>query len=141
MQDYIELHYEISGGDFLRAGEASSDIKKMLMKLGINSPVLKRVCIACYEAEMNIVIHSFGGCIDALIYEDKITIVAWDRGPGINDIELALMEGYSTAPEVAREMGFGAGMGLPNIKRSCNLFSINSKPGDSTTVTMVINLK
>lgn len=139
MIDYIRLNYEILSGDFMRAGEASSDIKRMLMKLGINSGVVKRVCVACYEAEMNIVIHSFGGTINLCIYEDRVEILAVDNGPGIENVELALKEGYSTASEKAREMGFGAGMGLPNMKKSSNYFDIYSIPGSNTTIKMIIN--
>lgn len=123
----------------MRAGEASSDIKRMLMKLGINSSIVKRVCVACYEAEMNIVIHSLGGSINLNIYEDRVEIIAVDKGPGIENVELALKEGFSTASEKAREMGFGAGMGLPNMKKSSSYFGISSIPGSSTTVKMIIN--
>lgn len=140
MQDYIRLHYEILSSDFIRAGEASSDLKRSLLKLGVNPVILKRICIACYEAEMNIVIHSKGGSIDVLIDENTIEIVAKDKGPGIENINLAMMEGFSTAPDIAREMGFGAGMGLPNMKKSSSNFTIDSCLGIGTTVRMVINI-
>lgn len=134
----IMLHYNIIDGDYIRGGEASSNIKKALMQLGVDSNRVKKVCIACYEAEMNIVIHSLGGFIDAVIYKDRIEIKAEDKGPGIADIDLAMKEGYSTASEEAREMGFGGGMGLPNIKRSCDNFKITSSEGNPTIVEMTI---
>mgnify|MGYP000889808998 FL=1 len=136
--EIIKFHYDIISGDYLKGGEASSNIKKVLMQLGIDNSIIKRVCVASYEAEMNIVIHSFGGYMEAKIYEDRIEIVAADMGPGIQDIELALTEGYSTATEGAREMGFGAGMGLPNIKNTCDELEINSAHGDKTIITMKI---
>jgi serine/threonine-protein kinase RsbT len=135
---YIKLHYDIAMGDFLKAGEASSNIKKALMKLGIKNDIIRRVCIVCYEAEMNIVIHSLGGYMDINIYQDKIEVIAKDNGPGIKDIDLAMTEGYSTAPDVAREMGFGAGMGLPNMKKSSDIFQISSISDVSTTIRMII---
>lgn len=138
-QEFIKLHYEILSGDYIKGGEASSNLKKALMQLGIRSDIIKRACIGCYEAEMNIVIHSYGGEIDATIYEDKIVIVAKDKGPGIEDIDLAMKEGYSTASEKAREMGFGGGMGLPNMKRSSDTFELKSVSGEYTIVSMIIN--
>lgn len=134
----INLHYEIIHGDFMKAGEASSNIKKALMQLGVDNAIIKRLCVACYEAEMNIVIHSYGGYIDVDIFEDRIEMNARDKGPGIKDIELAMTEGYSTAPDVAREMGFGAGMGLPNIRKSSDIFEITSVVGEYTNVRVVI---
>lgn len=134
----IQLRYDITSGDYLKGGEASSNIKKALMQLGIDNKIIRRVCVASYEAEINIVIHSFGGYMEVKIYEDRIELVAADTGPGINDIELALTEGYSTATEGAREMGFGAGMGLPNIKNTCDELKIDSAHGDGTIITMKI---
>ena len=134
----IKLHYDITSGDYLKGGEASSNIKKALMQLGIDNKIIRRVCVASYEAEINIVIHSFGGYMEVKIFEDRIELVAADTGPGINDIELALTEGYSTATEGAREMGFGAGMGLPNIKNTCDELEIDSAHGDGTIITMKI---
>ncbi|MGE5628502.1 MAG: ATP-binding protein [Solirubrobacterales bacterium] len=136
--EIIKFHYDIASGDYLKGGEASSNIKKALMQLGIDNSIIKRVCVASYEAEMNIVIHSLGGSMEAKVYEDRIEIVAADIGPGIKDIKLALTEGYSTATEGAREMGFGAGMGLPNIKNTCDELEINSAHGDNTVITMKI---
>jgi anti-sigma regulatory factor (Ser/Thr protein kinase) len=138
-EEHIRLHYDIDGRDFIKAGEASSSVKRALLQLGIESETIKRICIACYEAEMNIVIHSLGGWLEVLIFDTKVEIIALDRGPGIEDISLAMMEGYSTASEEAREMGFGAGMGLPNMKKSSDNFEIFSHLGESTCVKMSIN--
>lgn len=138
--ELIRLHYEVESGDFLRGGESSSSIKKILSQLGVHSKIIKRVCVACYEAEMNIVIHSYGGVMDAFIYENNITIICKDKGPGIKDLSLAMTEGYSTASEDAQNMGFGAGMGLPNIKRNADELKIISQRGDGTEIKMVINL-
>lgn len=137
--EFVKLHYDIVSGDFIKAGEASSNIKRAFMQLGIRSDIIKRVCVSCYEAEMNIVIHSIGGFMDVSIYEDKAEIIANDFGPGIENIPLAMTEGYSTATEETREMGFGAGMGLPNMKKSSDNFEINSVAGQYTHVKMIIN--
>lgn len=139
-EELLELSYDVISQDFIRAGEASSDIKRVLMQLGVKNNIIKRICVACYEAELNIVIHSFGGSIKVTLYEDKIIILARDRGPGIEDIDLAMQEGYSTASENAREMGFGAGMGLPNIKKNCDILKINSVFNEYTEIHMEINL-
>lgn len=137
--EFVKLHYDIISGDFIKAGEASSNIKRAFLQLGIRSDIIKRVCVSCYEAEMNIVIHSIGGYMDVSVYENKVEIIAKDSGPGIENIPLAMTEGYSTATEEAREMGFGAGMGLPNMKKSCDNFEISSAPGQYTYVKMIIN--
>lgn len=137
----IKLEYQIIENDFARAGEASSNIKKILTQLGIDSKLIRRVAIVTYEAEMNIVIHSYGGKITAIISPQKISIIAEDKGPGIKDTELAMKEGYSTATSKVRELGFGAGMGLPNMKRSSDEFELVSSEGKSTKVTMSIGLK
>lgn len=136
--ELIKLHYEVIRGDFIRGGESSSNIKKILAQLGVHSKIIKRVCVACYEAEMNIVIHSYGGVMDVFIYESNITIICKDKGPGIEDVNLAMTEGYSTASEDAQNMGFGAGMGLPNIKRNTDELKIKSELGDGTEIKMVI---
>lgn len=138
---YVSLHYNIVSGDYIKGGEASSNIKKVLLQLGIQSDIIKRVCISSYEAEMNIVIHSVGGNIDMFVTKDKIVVVASDKGPGINDIDLAMTAGYSTASNTAREMGFGSGIGLPNIKKSCDDFKIESQVGVGTIIHMVIYIK
>jgi len=133
----ITLEFDIIAGDFIKAGEASSKIKDTLKKLGYSSEIVKRIAIISYEAEMNIVIHSFGGQIKVLISIESIEIIAQDNGPGISDIELAMQEGYSTAPEDVRNLGFGAGMGLPNMKRYSDIFEINSN-NFGTKVRMVV---
>lgn len=140
-KEILKLHYDIASGDYLKAGEASSNIKKALMQLGVDNKIIRRVCVASYEAEINIVIHSLGGYLDMNIYEDRIEIVAADVGPGIGDVDLAMTVGYSTATQGAREMGFGAGMGLPNIKNNCDELTVDSSEGGSTTITMKIYLK
>jgi anti-sigma regulatory factor (Ser/Thr protein kinase) len=137
--EFVKLHFDIISGDFIKAGEASSSVKRALLQLGIRNDIIRRVCVSCYEAEINIVIHSIGGYMDIFIYEDKVEIIAEDFGPGIENITLAMKEGYSTASEEAREMGFGAGMGLPNMKKSSDDFEIRSVSGQYTSVKMIIN--
>lgn len=132
--------YEIVKEDFSRAGEASSDIKKKLRLVGISSEIIRRIAIATYEAEINVVIHSNGGKIIVLIKDASVEIYVIDKGPGIENIDLAMQEGYSTASNQVREMGFGAGMGLPNIKRCSDEFYIESKLGEYTKLKLVINL-
>lgn len=134
----LSMEFDIKAGDFVLAGEASSKIKDALKKLGVKPEILKKVAIISYEAEMNIVIHSVGGVLKAIISKDKIEIIAEDRGPGIENIELAMMEGYSTAPEEIRNLGFGAGMGLPNMKKYSDHFEIESQKGTGTRVYMVV---
>ena len=136
----IKLHYVIPGDDFTIAGEASSNVKKMLNQLGIAPDIVKRTSIAMYEAEINAVIHAGGGEADIEITSDKITISIKDNGPGIPDIELAMQEGYSTASDYVRELGFGAGMGLPNIKRYSDKLDIQTEVGKGTVVTIVVNI-
>lgn len=135
----ILLTYTVDGEDFSSAGEASSAVKKSLKQLGFSSDVVRRVAIAMYEAEINMVIHAEGGEITAEITKEYIRIVLADRGPGIKDIELAMQEGYSTAPEEVRNLGFGAGMGLPNIKKYSDDLKIESEVGVGTTLTILIN--
>ncbi|MDF2522265.1 MAG: anti-sigma regulatory factor [Clostridia bacterium] len=134
--DVIKYTFNVEKDDFDRAGEASSSIKKILRQLGIDPAVIRRIAIASYEAEINIVIHSLGGQIDFEVDPNSIRIAAKDRGPGIPDIELAMQEGYSTANERAREMGFGAGMGLPNMKKCSDKFAVSSELGKGTVITM-----
>ena len=140
MADVLEFTSEISGEDFTRAGEASSDVKRKLKKLGVSPDVIRRVAIALYEGEINMVIHAHGGKITIQISEDKITMILDDVGPGIPDIEKAMQAGYSTAPDKVRNLGFGAGMGLPNMKKNTDSINIETKIGVGTKVTMVINL-
>ncbi|MCK9218090.1 MAG: ATP-binding protein [Firmicutes bacterium] len=139
--DNIRYDFEIEKDDFERAGEASSSIKKILRQLGLNSGIIRRVAIAAYEAEMNLVIHSNGGSIVIEIDPRKVTIFANDKGPGIKDVKLAMKEGYSTASDRIREMGFGAGMGLPNMKKCSDDFSIKSILKEGTFIVMKMFLK
>lgn len=136
----INYTYNIEKNDFSRAGQASSSIKKLLRQLGVDPPLIRRTAIAAYEAEMNIVIHSEGGSITIFIYPDFIEVIAEDAGPGIENIELAMQEGYSTATDKIREMGFGAGMGLPNIKKCSDFFDIDTKAGKYTKLHFKIYL-
>jgi len=136
----MKLFYEVEAEDMNRAGEASAQIKKKLKQLGIDQSIIRKISIATYEAEINVVIHSLGGSIEVLIKEDKIEVFIEDIGPGIENIELAMQEGYSTANKTAREMGFGAGMGLPNMNRCCDKFYLNSKKGEYTKIKMIFKL-
>lgn len=139
MENSIHLHYEVDGEDFTRAGEASSDVKHKLKKLNVPSDAIRRIAIAMYEGEINMVAHANGGVIDVDIYPDKLTMVLNDVGPGISDIELAIQEGYSTASPEVRSLGFGAGMGLPNMKRSSDEMKIETEIGVGTKITMTVN--
>ena len=132
--------YAISGDDFSLAGEASSDFKALLKKLGVPTDTIRRVSIAMYEAEINTIVHGGGGTCVAEIDGGKIKITFSDHGPGISDISMAMREGFSTATDRIRELGFGAGMGLPNIKKYTDELIIDSKIGEGTTVTLIINL-
>lgn len=132
----IKLKYEVDGEDFTRAGEASGDIKKTLKKLGFSPETVRNVAIAVYEGEINMVIHANGGEITADLSEDGITVVLADKGPGIPDIGMAMKEGYSTAPDNVRALGFGAGMGLPNIKKYSDGMEIDSVVGEGTTIKL-----
>lgn len=133
-------HYIVPGDDFSAAGEASSSFKAVLKKLGIDQTVVRRISIAMYEAEINTIIHGGGGECDAEISGKTIRVTFRDNGPGIPDVGLAMQEGWSTASEQIREMGFGAGMGLPNIKKYTDDMIIDTAPGKGTTITLVINL-
>ncbi len=134
------MRFTVRGGDFGAAGEASSRVKAVLRQVGLEADLIRRVVIAAYEAEMNVVIHARTGLIEVRIDPARIEISVVDEGPGIPDIELAMREGYSTAPEAAREMGFGAGMGLPNMKRCADELVIESQVGSGTTVRMRFDL-
>lgn len=138
---FIELTFDIPANDFLHAGEASSSVKNMLKQLGINPQIIKKVAIAMYEAEINAVIHANGGKALVKIWKDRVEIKLKDHGPGIPNIELAMQEGYTTAPDHIRDMGFGAGMGLPNIKRYSDSLEIDSQVGLGTTVTIMVVLE
>lgn len=137
----IEQVFHIKAWDFASAGEASSQIKKILKQLGVDPGLARRVSIAAYEAEMNLIIHSVGGEMKLEVTPRSIILVARDKGPGIPDIDLAMQEGYSTAPEIARELGFGAGMGLPNIKRCADRLNIQSRVGEGTLLEIYFDIK
>lgn len=134
----MNLHYEVSGDDFTRAGEASGATKATLKRLGFPADVIRRVAIAMYEGEINMVIHADGGTADVDVEPDLITIILTDHGPGIPDVEKAMQEGFSTAPETVRNLGFGAGMGLPNIKRYTDTLDIQTELGKGTCIRMTI---
>ncbi len=130
----MKFDYIVEGGEFINAGIASAKLKKVLKQLGIASDIIRKVAISMYEAEINMVIHADGGHIEGEITPEKIEVLLIDKGPGIEDLDLAMTEGYSTASKQAREMGFGAGMGLPNIKRNSDHLNISTKLGVGTTV-------
>ena len=138
MSEPIKFHFDVDGDNFSSAGEASVQVKRMLRQIGIPADVIRRVSVAMYEGEINMVIHADGGDADVVVEPGKIIIILADRGPGIADIELAMTEGYSTAPENVRSLGFGAGMGLPNMKRYTDDMKIESVVGEGTTVTMTV---
>ncbi len=138
--DKVNFHFDIDGDNFTSAGEASVRIKKMLREMGFTPEIIRRVSVAMYEGEINMVIHANGGDADVNVYCDRIEIILADRGPGIPNIELAMQEGYSTAPDNIRSLGFGAGMGLPNMKRYTDDMKIESEVGKGTTITMTVNV-
>ncbi len=133
-------NYILSGTDFSVAGEASSSFKAILKRLGVPADIVRKVAIAMYEAEINTIIHGGGGECDAEISGKEIKITFRDQGPGIANIDLAMQAGYSTATDRIRELGFGAGMGLPNIKKYTDDMQIDTSPGKGTTLTLIINL-
>ncbi len=136
----MKLHYDIDGENFTAAGEASGDVKRKLKSAGFPADFIRRVSIAMYEGEINTVIHGGGGVADVVIDSDKVTIKLQDFGPGIPDVEKAMQAGWSTAPDSVRALGFGAGMGLPNMKKYSSEMEIETEVGHGTTVKMVINL-
>ena len=136
----LHFHFDIDGEDFSSAGEASVAVKKKLRQLGFPSDVIRRCSIAMYEGEINMVIHANGGSADVEVYPDKVVMVLEDHGPGIPNVELAMQEGYSTSTEQIRNMGFGAGMGLPNMKRYTESLEIETKVGVGTKLTMVVGV-
>lgn len=140
MNEGLTFHFDVDGSDFTSAGQASVQVKKNLRQLGIGPEIIRRVSIAMYEGEINMVIHAGGGEADVTVTENQIIIVLKDHGPGIKDISLAMREGYSTAPDNIRSLGFGAGMGLPNMKRYTDDMVIDSEVGVGTTVTMTVNI-
>ena len=140
MSETMRLTYQISGDDFTRAGEASSDVKKKLKQMGVNPEAVRKVAIAMYEGEINMVIHANGGEIDVIFTPVEIVMILKDHGPGIPDVNLAMQAGYSTAPDKVRSLGFGAGMGLPNMKKYSDEMTIDTRVNEGTTVTMTVKL-
>jgi anti-sigma regulatory factor (Ser/Thr protein kinase) len=138
MTDKVNFHFDIDGDNFTSAGEASVRIKKLLREMGFSPDTIRRVSVAMYEGEINMVIHANGGSADVEVYGDRIEIILADRGPGIPNIDLAMQEGYSTAPDNIRSLGFGAGMGLPNMKRYTDDMRIESALGVGTTIYMTV---
>ena len=141
MSEPLVFRYDVDGENFTSAGEASVQVKKNLRSLGISPETIRRVSIAMYEGEINMVIHAGGGVAEVFVEPESISIVLTDHGPGIADVSLAMQEGFSTASEEARDLGFGAGMGLPNMRRNADGFSIESQPGVGTTIQMEFRLK
>lgn len=140
MSESLTFHFDVDGEDFTSAGQASVQVKKNLRRLGISPEIIRQVSIAMYEGEINMVIHAGGGEADVVVSEDKIEIILADKGPGIADVDLAMQEGFSTATDSVRSLGFGAGMGLPNMKRYTDEMTIDSVVGEGTTIKMVVNL-
>lgn len=140
MEESIKLYYEVSGTDFTSAGAASGDVKRTLKQLGVSPTAIRNVAIAMYEGEINMVIHAGGGEIFVEITETDINIILEDHGPGIENVELAMKEGYSTAPDNIRSLGFGAGMGLPNIKKYTDEFKIETEVGVGTKLILKVNI-
>ena len=140
MSEGLSFRFDVDGDDFTSAGQASVQVKKDLRRLGIPAEIIRRVSIAMYEGEINMVIHAGGGVAEVRVTEEAVEIILSDTGPGIADIEKAMQAGYSTAPDTIRSLGFGAGMGLPNMKRYTDYMDIQSTVGVGTTVTMRVNL-
>ncbi|MBR3751220.1 MAG: anti-sigma regulatory factor [Clostridia bacterium] len=136
---YKEI-YPVDKDDFVRAGEASAKIKRTLKQLGVDADKIRRTSVVSYECEINLIIHSLGGQMCLEVTDEEIIVSSSDKGPGIKDISLAMKEGWSTASDSVREMGFGAGMGLPNMKRHCDEFILNSAPGAGTEIVMKIKI-
>ncbi len=139
MAEAVRFHFDVDGNNFTMAGQASVEVKKSLRQLGISPETIRRVSVAMYEGEINMVIHAGGGTADVLVYENFIEIILADEGPGISNLELAMQEGFSTAPDNVRSLGFGAGMGLPNMKRYTDSMDIETALGKGTKITMRVN--
>ena len=139
MSTPLKLHYDVNGEDFTSAGNASVQAKKALRQLGYDPEIIRRVAIAMYEGEINMVIHADGGNADIIVYPEYIEIVLADKGPGSPDVEKAMQAGFSTAPDNIRSLGFGAGMGLPNMKKHTDDMKIDTVIGEGTTITMRVN--
>lgn len=140
MSEKLVFHFDIDGSDFTSAGQASVQVKKNLRQLGLDAETIRRVSVAMYEGEINMVIHAGGGTADINVFEDYVEIILDDNGPGIKDIEQAMQAGYSTAPDSIRTLGFGAGMGLPNMKKNSDAMEITSKIGEGTRIVMRVNM-
>ena len=140
-EESLEGCFELMGGDFSNAGAASSELKSILANLGVSVDIVRRAAVTAFEAEMNVIIHAVAGTMHYLITSDTLTITLHDMGPGIENIELAMQEGYSTAPDWVREMGWGAGMGLPNIKKYADILKIDTVVGEGTTLELIFHLK
>ena len=138
MSEPLVFHYDVDGSDFTSAGTASVAVKKSLRQLGLPSEVIRKLSIAMYEGEINMVIHASGGTADVIVTEDYVDIILADTGPGIADVDKAMQEGYSTATAEIHSLGFGAGMGLPNMKRYSDEMNIETKVGEGTTIKMRI---
>lgn len=141
MSDELRFRFDVDGENFSSAGEASVLMKKKLRQLGFSPDVMRRVSIAMYEGEINMVIHAHGGTADVIVRDDEIEIILSDSGPGIPDVALAMQEGFSTATDNVRALGFGAGMGLPNMRKYTDYMQIDTKVGVGTTVTMKVKVK
>ena len=139
MQEHHVFRFEVDGEDFTSAGQASVQVKKNLRQIGIDPETIRRVSIAMYEGEINMVIHAGGGVAEVGVYDEYIEIILDDRGPGISDIDKCMQEGYSTASDNIRSLGFGAGMGLPNMKKNTDKLEIFSTPGVGTKIVMRVN--
>ena len=140
MSDKLIFRFDVEGNDFTSAGQASVQMKKNLRQLGVDAETIRRVSIAMYEGEINMVIHAGGGTAEVIVAEDHIEIILQDTGPGIKDIEQAMQAGYSTASDTIRSLGFGAGMGLPNMKKNTDSMEITSTLGVGTRIVMRVNL-
>lgn len=139
MAEPLVFHFDVDGDNFTSAGQASVQVKKNLRQLGLDPETIRRVSIAMYEGEINMVIHAGGGVADVVVSDGSVDIILKDSGPGIANIEQAMQEGFSTAPDNIRSLGFGAGMGLPNMKRYTDQMNIDSVVGQGTTITMRVN--
>lgn len=141
MSEKLIFRFDVLGNDFTSAGQASVQVKKNLRQLGLDAEIIRRVSIAMYEGEINMVIHAGGGTAEVSVCEEYIEIILEDTGPGITDIEQAMQAGYSTAPDTIRSLGFGAGMGLPNMKKNTDKMEIFSNVGKGTRIVMRVNLQ
>lgn len=137
----LENSFPLKGGDFTEAGAASKEMRAVLSSLGFSQETIRRAAISAFEAEINVIIHAVAGNLHYVVEGEELRITVTDMGPGIPDVELAMKEGYTTAPEWAKEMGWGSGMGLPNIKNNSDILKIDTVPGEGTTLEVVIKLR